>query len=87
MVLPGLRLTHTPAPPLRKRLGTDRHAGRRRVYAAGLRHWRGDRAGLWPRYRANDVLDMGAMVTGISRPYDGRRERELRITFDLAYRF
>ena len=36
------------APPLRKRLGTDRHAGRRRVYAAGLRHWRGDRAGLWP---------------------------------------
>ena len=33
------------------------------------------------------TLDMGAMVTGISRPYDGQRERELRIVFDLAYRF
>ena len=42
--------------------------------------------GYGQRYR-NDVLDMGAMVTGISRPYDDRRERELRITFDLAYRF
>ena len=41
--------------------------------------------GYGQRYRANDVLDMGAMVTGISRPYDG--ERELRITLDLAYRF
>lgn len=43
--------------------------------------------GYGQRYRANDVLDMGAMVTGISRPYDGQREREVRIVFDLNYRF
>lgn len=43
--------------------------------------------GYGQRFRANDVLDMGFMVTGISRPYDGARERELRITFDLSYRF
>jgi biofilm PGA synthesis protein PgaA len=43
--------------------------------------------GYGQRYRANDVLDMGAMITGTSRPYDGERERELRIVFDLTYRF
>lgn len=43
--------------------------------------------GYGQRYRANDVLDMGATVTGISRPYDGQREREVRIVFDLNYRF
>ncbi|WP_373981616.1 poly-beta-1,6 N-acetyl-D-glucosamine export porin PgaA [Achromobacter sp. JD417] len=43
--------------------------------------------GYGQRYRANDVLDMGFMVTGTSRPYDGERERELRVVFDLAYRF
>jgi biofilm PGA synthesis protein PgaA len=87
MVLPGLRLTHT----LHRRyenaweqIGTlGAGAYTQQGYGTG-----GVIAlGYGQRYRANDVLDMGAMVTGISRPYDGRRERELRITFDLAYRF
>jgi len=26
-------------------------------------------------------------VTGVSRPYDGNRERELRIVFDMTFRF
>ena len=87
MVLPGLRLTHA----LHRRyenaweqIGTlGAGAYTQQGYGTG-----GVIAlGYGQRYRANDVLDMGAMVTGISRPYDGRRERELRITFDLAYRF
>lgn len=43
--------------------------------------------GYGQRFRTNDVLDMGFRVTGTSRPYDGERERELRIVFDLNYRF
>jgi len=87
MLLPGLRLTHT----LYRRyetaweqIGTVAAGGYgQRGYGAG-----GVLAlGYGQRYRANDVLDMGAMITGISRPYDGNRERELRIAFDLAYRF
>jgi len=87
MLLPGLRLTHT----LYRRyetaweqIGTvgagtytQQDHGTGGVFALGYGQ----------RYRANDVLDMGAMITGISRPYDGDRERELRIVFDLAYRF
>ena len=43
--------------------------------------------GYGQRYRTNDVFDVGATVTASSRPYDGQRERELRIVFDLTYRF
>ncbi len=43
--------------------------------------------GYGQRFRTNDVFDVGATVTGTSRPYDGKRERELRIVFDLTYRF
>ncbi|GLC95562.1 poly-beta-1,6 N-acetyl-D-glucosamine export porin PgaA [Cupriavidus sp. TA19] len=43
--------------------------------------------GYGQRFRTNDVFDVGATVTATSRPYDGQRERELRIVFDLTYRF
>lgn len=43
--------------------------------------------GYGQRFRTNDVFDIGATITGTSRPYDGQRERELRIVFDLTYRF
>lgn len=39
------------------------------------------------RYRASDVLDFGATASAISRSYDGTREREWRIVFDLTQRF
>src|SRR5690606_22558067 len=87
MVLPGLRLTHT----LYRRYETAwEQVG---TVAAGGYGQSGYgpggviALGYGQRYRANDVLDMGFMVTGISRPYDGVRERELRIAFDLTYRF
>lgn len=87
MALPGARLTHT----LYRRYETAwEQIG---TIGAGTYTQQGHGTGgvialgYGQRYRANDVLDMGAMVTGISRPYDGQRERELRIVFDLAYRF
>lgn len=87
MAVPGVRLTHT----LYRRYETAwEQIG---TLGAGAYSQQGYGTGgvialgYGQRYRANDVLDMGAMVTGISRPYDGVRERELRIVFDLAYRF
>lgn len=87
MAVPGVRLTHT----LHRRYETAwEQIG---TLGAGAYSQQGYGTGgvialgYGQRYRANDVLDMGAMVTGISRPYDGVRERELRIVFDLAYRF
>lgn len=43
--------------------------------------------GYGQRYRWNDVLEMGANLSLISRPYDGDRERDLRLLVDLTYRF
>ncbi|MEN4919501.1 poly-beta-1,6 N-acetyl-D-glucosamine export porin PgaA [Achromobacter spanius] len=87
MALPGVRVTHT----LYRRYETAwEQIG---TLGAGAYSQQGYGTGgvialgYGQRYRANDVLDMGAMVTGTSRPYDGDRERELRIVFDLAYRF
>lgn len=86
-VLPGLRATHT----LYRRYETAwEQIG---TLAAGTYSQQGYGTsgmlalGYGQRYRANDVLDMGAMVTGVNRTYDGQRERELRISFDLTYRF
>ncbi|MEG2999335.1 MAG: poly-beta-1,6 N-acetyl-D-glucosamine export porin PgaA [Comamonas sp.] len=39
------------------------------------------------RYKHNDVLEMGATLSGLRRPYDGVHEREWRLVFDLTYRF
>jgi biofilm PGA synthesis protein PgaA len=87
MLLPGVRLTHT----LYRRYETAwEQIG---TLGAGAYTQQGYGTGgvialgYGQRYRANDVLDMGAMITGTSRPYDGERERELRIVFDLTYRF
>jgi len=43
--------------------------------------------GYGQRYRYNDVLDIGFMATGSSRPYDGQREREFNVMVDMTYRF
>ena len=87
MALPGVRVTHT----LHRRYETAwEQIG---TLGAGAYSQQGYGTGgvialgYGQRYRANDVLDMGFMVTGTSRPYDGERERELRVVFDLAYRF
>lgn len=39
------------------------------------------------RYRWNDVLETGANLSWINRPYDGERESDVRLIVDLTYRF
>ncbi|MNY54561.1 Poly-beta-1,6-N-acetyl-D-glucosamine export protein precursor [compost metagenome] len=39
------------------------------------------------RYRFNDVFEVGGTLSATSRSYDGTREREWRIAFDLTQRF
>ena len=39
------------------------------------------------RYRANDVFEVGGTLSTLSRPYDGVREREWRVVFDMTFRF
>lgn len=43
--------------------------------------------GYGMHYQANDVVDIGATITATSRPYDGKRERDVRITLELGLRF
>ncbi|KAF1031219.1 MAG: Poly-beta-1,6-N-acetyl-D-glucosamine export protein [Pseudomonas sp.] len=43
--------------------------------------------GYGQRYRWNDVLETGANLSWISRPYDGERESDVRLLVDLTYRF
>ncbi|MGB6104723.1 MAG: poly-beta-1,6 N-acetyl-D-glucosamine export porin PgaA [Pusillimonas sp.] len=39
------------------------------------------------KYHHDDVFEIGATVTGVSRPYDGVRERELRAMLEMTFRF
>lgn len=85
--LPSVRLTHT----MYRRYETvwEQHflagtgAYMQRGYGTGAIVL----LGYGQRLRANDVFEVGATVTGTSRPYDGQRERELRVVLDLIYRF
>ncbi|WP_248805385.1 poly-beta-1,6 N-acetyl-D-glucosamine export porin PgaA [Pseudomonas sp. MWU13-2100] len=43
--------------------------------------------GYGQRVSWNDVLEAGANLSWISRPYDGDRERDVQLTVDLTYRF
>lgn len=46
--------------------------------------------GMWEygqRYRTNDVFEVGVSISGLSRPYDGRRDHTLRAGFDMTFRF
>lgn len=86
-VLPALRLTHI----LHRRYETvwEHHV----TVGAGHYAQRGFGGGavlMWAyghRFRTNDVFEVGASIGSLTRPYDGQRERDLRIAFDLTYRF
>jgi len=43
--------------------------------------------GYGQRVSWNDVLEAGANLSWISRPYDGDRERDVQLIVDLTYRF
>ena len=86
-VLPTLNLTHI----LHRRYETVWE--QRFLFGAGLYAQKGygtgaiGALGYGMRYQFNDAFDIGATVTGVSRPYDGVRERELRIMFEMNLRF
>lgn len=86
-VLPALALTHT----LHRRY--DHVLEQRFMAGAGIYAQRGHGSGAIAalgyglRYRFDELLEAGVDVTGISRPYDGKREREARVMFDLRIRF
>lgn len=86
-VLPALRVTHV----LHSRyetvweqhltVGVGRYA-QRGFGGGGVEFWE-----YGQRFRTNDVFELGASISGLRRPYDGQRERDLRFAFDLTYRF
>jgi biofilm PGA synthesis protein PgaA len=43
--------------------------------------------GYGQRLRMNDVFDSGFLLSALSRPYDGEREQEYRLVFDINFRF
>ncbi|ANI29009.1 biofilm formation protein HmsH [Yersinia entomophaga] len=43
--------------------------------------------GYGQRIQWNDVVDTGVSVTWDKRPYDGKRERDVQLSFDMNYRF
>lgn len=44
-------------------------------------------AGYGQRYMTNQVFDVGAMLLWSKQPYDGKREHDLSLLFDVNYRF
>jgi biofilm PGA synthesis protein PgaA len=43
--------------------------------------------GYGMRYQFSEAFQVGANIVGISRPYDGVREREARVMFEMTIRF
>lgn len=86
-ILPAIRLTHV----LHRRY--ERALEHSLTVGAGAYAQRGYGTGAVAsaaygiRYHHNNDLDAGVTITGVSRPYDGQRERELRFMLDLNIRF
>ncbi|WP_353150122.1 poly-beta-1,6 N-acetyl-D-glucosamine export porin PgaA [Pollutimonas bauzanensis] len=86
-ILPTLNLTHT----LYRHYETSWEQNF--LLGAGLYAQRGygsgaiGALGYGMRYHYNNQFDIGGTVIGTSRPYDGVREREVRIMFEMNFRF
>ncbi|KML64660.1 poly-beta-1,6 N-acetyl-D-glucosamine export porin PgaA [Pectobacterium peruviense] len=86
-VLPALAIDHL----LYRHYQTEWH---QEINVGVGRYWqKGESAGAittlgyGQRVRWNDVLDMGVSTQWDKRPYDGKREQNLSLSFDLNYRF
>lgn len=86
-IMPSIKLTHTLWRRYESALEQSFLAGAGAYSQRGFGTSAMAAIGYGLRYRYNDVLDVGATVTGISRAYDGQRERDVRILFDMALRF
>lgn len=86
-VLPAIRLTHL----LYRRY--ERSFEHSFTLGGGIYGQRGYGAGAvgtaayGVRYQHNRDFDVGASLVGVTRPYDGQRERELRLMLDMNIRF
>lgn len=86
-ILPALQITHTLYQRYQNQWDqqflvgagtyTQQHYGTGGIFTVGYGQ----------RYRYNDVLDIGFMVTATSRPYDGQRERDFNFIVNMTYRF
>ncbi|MEB2399127.1 MAG: poly-beta-1,6 N-acetyl-D-glucosamine export porin PgaA [Alcaligenaceae bacterium] len=87
MLLPTLSLTHTlyrhyeTALEQKFTLGAGVYA--QKGYGPGAV----GALGYGIRYRRGNTFDVGVSISGVSRPYDGQRERELRVMLDMNLRF
>ncbi|MEH0834587.1 poly-beta-1,6 N-acetyl-D-glucosamine export porin PgaA [Pectobacterium cacticida] len=86
-VLPAVAIDHL----LYRHYQTEWH---QEIKAGVGRYWqKGESAGAittigyGQRVRWNDVLDMGVSAQWDKRPYDGKREQNVSLSFDVNYRF
>lgn len=86
-ILPALQITHT----LYQRYDTQWEQQFLLGAGAYLQQHHGTGGvftlGYGQRYRYNDAMEIGFMVSGVSRPYDGQRERDLNLVVNVTYRF
>lgn len=85
--LPALRITHTLYQRYETRWEQQFLLGAGTYSQQGFGTGGIFTVGYGQHYRFNDVLDIGFMITGTSRPYDGQRERDYSFTVDMTYRF
>ncbi len=86
-VLPALQLTHTLYQRYENRWEQQFLLGGGIYSQQGFGTGGIVTVGYGQRYRYNDVLDIGFMITGTSRPYDGQRERDYNFLVNMTYRF
>lgn len=58
-----------------------------RYWQKGYSSGTSNTAGYGQRFATNNVFDTGAMLVWHKQPYDGKREHDLTLVFDLNYRF
>ncbi len=86
-IMPGLRLSHSLYERYERTWSQQAQFG---LGSYNQRNYGTDPIGFisyGQRVNLDDQLNFGATASGLSRPYDGERETEYRLVFDLSYRF
>ncbi|WP_256574190.1 poly-beta-1,6 N-acetyl-D-glucosamine export porin PgaA [Pseudomonas sp. M30-35] len=86
-IMPGLRLSHLLYERYEQTWSQQAQFG---LGSYNQRNYGTDAIGFisyGQRVSINDQLNFGATASALNRPYDGERETEYRLVFDLSYRF
>ncbi|WP_339515570.1 poly-beta-1,6 N-acetyl-D-glucosamine export porin PgaA [Pseudomonas sp. RL_15y_Pfl2_60] len=86
-IMPGLRLSHSLYERYERTWSQQAQFG---LGSYNQRNYGTDPIGFisyGQRVSLDDQLNFGATASALSRPYDGERETEYRLVFDLSYRF